>query len=148
MTRTPEMQKLINDWLTFAKENLLYARAGLKEDFSPFHTICFLCHGSAEKYLKSYLISQGWELDKIHDLRKLLVDALKYDQSFSEIFDETGILNRYIVEGRYPADIPFEMIGEKEAREAIAAAVTIEQFILAKVRNLDQSSGEGAPSEV
>lgn len=68
MTKTPELQKLLNDWLAFAKENLLYAKSGLKADFSPHNTICFLCQGSAEKYLRAYLISRGWELEKNHDL--------------------------------------------------------------------------------
>jgi HEPN domain-containing protein len=58
------LQKLLDEWLAFAKENLLYAKAGIKEDFALYHTVCFLCQGSAEKYLKAYLISHGWELKK------------------------------------------------------------------------------------
>ncbi|MCL4708861.1 HEPN domain-containing protein [bacterium] len=133
MTKTPELQKLLNDWLAFAKENLLYAKGGLKTDFSPYNTICFLCQGSAEKYLKAYLISRGWELEKIHDLRELLEYAVEYDDSFSEIFPETGILNRYITEGRYPGDVPFESINENDAREAVAAAEKIAEFVLVKM---------------
>ncbi len=49
MKRSTEEVKLLRDWLTFARENLLFARAGMKEDFAPYHTICFLCQGSAEK---------------------------------------------------------------------------------------------------
>jgi HEPN domain-containing protein len=139
MTKTPELQKLLNDWLAFAKENLLYAKDGMKADFSPYHTICFLCQGSAEKYLKTYLIAQGWELEKIHDLRELLEHALNYDGDFSALFSETGVLNRYITEGRYPGDLPFEGISENEAKEAIEAAETIEQFVLSKLTNLDES---------
>jgi HEPN domain-containing protein len=114
----------------------------MKEDFAPYHTVCFLCQGSAEKYLKAYLISQGWELEKIHDLRDLLMYALNYDKSFDELFAETGILNRYIAEGRYPGDLPFEAIGENDAKEAIAAAEKIEQFVLGKLSAADQSDAE------
>jgi HEPN domain-containing protein len=117
MTKTPELQKLLNDWLAFAKENLLYAKDGIKADFSPYHTICFLCQGSAEKYLKAYLISQGWELEKIHDLRKLLEYAVKYDSSFSEIFPETGIINRYIAEGRYPGDLLLKALAKTKRKK-------------------------------
>ncbi len=46
MKNATEQDKLIQDWLTFARENLLYAKAGMKEDFAPYHTICFLCQGS------------------------------------------------------------------------------------------------------
>lgn len=57
--KSPEQYELIKDWLAMAKENLLFAEAGLKEDFSPFNTICFLCQGSAEKYLKAFLLWKG-----------------------------------------------------------------------------------------
>jgi len=40
--KNPIKEKLIKDWLFFAKENLLFAESGMKKDFSPFHTICFL----------------------------------------------------------------------------------------------------------
>lgn len=140
MTRTPELQKLLNDWLAFAGENLLVAKHGMKAEFSPYHTICFMCQGSAEKYLKAYLISRGWELKKIHDLDELLEDAVIYDKDFSELFPLAEILNEYIAEGRYPGDLPFESIGENEAKEAIEAAEKIEQFVLGKIGAADQSS--------
>ena len=133
MTNTPDLKKLIHDWLTFAKENLLYAKAGMHADFSPYHTVCFLCQGSAEKYLKGYLISKGWQLKKIHDLDESLADAIEFDSDFVELFPGAEILNEYITEGRYPGDLPFESIGEKDAKEAIEAAEKIEQFVLQKL---------------
>jgi len=62
MRKNEEEIKLVKDWLRFARENLLFARSGMKEDYAPYHTICFLCQGSAEKYLKAFLIWNGWEL--------------------------------------------------------------------------------------
>ncbi len=44
-----ESLELLKNWLVFAKENLLFAKSGMKEDFSPFHSICFMCQGSAKK---------------------------------------------------------------------------------------------------
>ena len=41
--RNFEEIELIKSWLTFARENLLTAKSVIKEDFSPFHTICFMC---------------------------------------------------------------------------------------------------------
>ena len=35
--KSPETVKLIKDWLSFASENLLFAKAGMNEDFSPYH---------------------------------------------------------------------------------------------------------------
>ncbi len=133
MNTTPERRKLINDWLAFAGENLLYAKDGLRATYSPYHTICFLCQGSAEKYLKGYLIFHGWELEKIHDLKQLLLYAMKYDVAFSALAPLTEILNRYITTGRYPGDLPFEAISKADAEEAIAAAEQIEKFVLHKL---------------
>ncbi len=60
--KNPENIRLIKEWLSFARENILYAKSGMKEEFSPYRSICFMCQGSAEKYLKAFLIFNGWEL--------------------------------------------------------------------------------------
>ena len=132
--RNPEEVKLIKDWLAFAKENLLTAKLIIKEEFSPYHTVFFMCQASAEKYLKAYLIWKGWILEKIHDLEKLLKYCIKYDKNFNALLPECRILNEYVTEGRYPGDLPFESIGEKEAREAIEVADKIARFVLKKIR--------------
>lgn len=99
-----------------------------------------MCQGSAEKYLKAYLISQGWELEKIHDVHKLVGYALNYDQSLYALAPQAEILNQYITEGRYPGDLPYESIGSKEATEAIEAAEKIAQVVLKKLKILDESA--------
>ena len=125
--------KLVREWFTFAKENLLFARAGMKEDFAPFHTICFLCQGSAEKHLKGYLISKGWKLKKIHDLDELVEAATEFEPNFEKLFPFAEILNEYLTEGRYPADLAYEAIGHEQAKEAIAAAEKIAEFVISKI---------------
>ena len=134
MKSSPERLKLLKEWLAFAKENLLFAQAGMREDFSPYHTICFLCQGSAEKYLKAFLIWQGWELKKTHDLSELLDFCCEYDESFEELFPECETLNEYIAEGRYPGDLPFESIGKDAAGKAIEAAEKIEAHVVSRIK--------------
>ncbi len=68
MKKSAEEIILVKEWLKFAEENLLLAHSGMREEFAPYHTICYLCQGSAEKYLKGFLIWNGWKLRKIHDL--------------------------------------------------------------------------------
>ncbi|MBC8234096.1 HEPN domain-containing protein [bacterium] len=131
--KSPEKVKFIKDWLSFARENLLFAKAGMKEAFSPYHTICFMCHGSAEKYLKAFLLWKGWELKRTHDLSELLDFCCEYDASFEHLFPECELLNEYITEGRYPGDLPFESIGEYNAKEAIEAAEKIEEHVLKNI---------------
>ena len=76
--RNPEEIELIKNWLNFATENLLSAKSLITEEFTPFHTVCFMCQGSAEKYLKAYLIWKGWKLEKIHNLKDLLNYAIDF----------------------------------------------------------------------
>jgi len=143
MKKNEEEIELVKDWLKFARENLLFAKAGIKEDFSPYHTICFICQGSAEKYLKGFLIWNGWELKKIHDLSKLLDFCCEYDDSFKSLFSECELLNEYIAQARYPSDLPFESINENDAREAIEAADKIEEFVLKKMYKIRRNGEKG-----
>jgi len=140
--KSPENVKLIKDWLSFARENLLFAKAGMKEDFSPYHTICFMCQGSAEKYLKAFLLWKGWELKKTHDLSEILDFCCGYDDSFEHLFPQSELLNEYITEGRYPGDLPFESIGADDAKEAIEAAEKIEEYVLKNI-NLSSDNKKG-----
>lgn len=133
MTRDAEEIKLVKDWIRFAEENLLLAHSGMEEDFSPFHTICFLCQGSAEKYMKAFLIWNGWELKKTHDLVDLLAYCIDYDPGFENFKEECLLLNEYITEGRYPGDLPFENITEQDANEALEAADKIEDYVVEKI---------------
>ena len=56
------------EWIKFASENLQVAKSTVEYEVPAYHTICFLCHESAEKFRKAYLISNSWELKKTHDL--------------------------------------------------------------------------------
>lgn len=144
MKESLERVKLIKNWLSLAEENFLFAKAGMKEDFSPYHTVCFMCQSSAEKYLKAFLLWNGWELKKTHDLSELLDLCLEYNDSFEYLFPECELLNGYITEGRYPGDLPFERIGADEAKEAIESTEKIANHVL---KNIHFPSNEINTSE-
>jgi len=94
MKKCEEEIKLIKDWLRFARENLLFARSGMTEDYASYHTICFLCQGSAEKYLKAFLIWNGWKLKKIHDLQELLVFCIDFEPGFEMLKEECAVFKK------------------------------------------------------
>jgi HEPN domain-containing protein len=121
------------EWLRFAEENLAVARRELGYEQPAHHTICFLCHTAAEKYLKGYLISRGWTLKKTHDLLELLELCAEYDPAFGSIVTDGSILNEYSVSGRYPADIAFETFDADNALEAVQATEHIRDFIAARM---------------
>lgn len=145
MKKNKEEIKLVKDWLTFAQENFLFAQSGMKEKFSPYHTVCFLCQGSAEKYLKAFLIWNGWEFKKIHDLQDLLAFCVDFEPEFDKLKEECALLNEYITQARYPSDLPFESISQGDAKEAIEAVSKIKEFVLKHInlssdRNQDISN--------
>jgi HEPN domain-containing protein len=65
-------------------------------------TIAFLIQQAAEKYLKGFLLFKGWRLQKVHDLEKLISEAMTYDESFSNYLDFARRATAYYVEERYP----------------------------------------------
>jgi HEPN domain-containing protein len=133
--KTPN--KTVGEWLKFADENFAVAGHELERDAAACRTICFLCQEAAEKYLKAYLISKGWELKKTHDIVELLEYCSDYDDDFDQLVEAGRILNDYIIEGRYPGDISFENIEIVQAQEAYNVAKKIKKFIEARLSKID-----------
>ncbi len=113
----------------FADENLSVAEREIATDAPAYHTVCFLCQSAAEKYLKGYLIAQGWELEKTHDLVALLTRCADYEERFASLREGGAVLNEYIIAGRYPGDVAYEAIGEEEAEEAVAIVRRIAEAV-------------------
>ena len=45
------------EWLRYAEGDLGVAEREMRYQVPVYHTICFLCQGAAEKFLKGYLIA-------------------------------------------------------------------------------------------
>lgn len=116
-------------WFRFADENLAVAEREMATDSPAYHTVCFLCQGASEKYLKGYLIAQGWDLEKTHDLVALLTRCADHEERFAALREGGAVLNEYIVAGRYPGDVAHEEIGAAEAEEAVAITRRIKDVV-------------------
>jgi HEPN domain-containing protein len=123
--------RLVDEWYSFAREDLGAARE-LAHRGSFHHQACLLCQQSAEKYLKAYLLSKGWELVRTHELSQLAAECCMYDNTFQSLYPPCELLNKYVVAARYPGDLPFESTTGDDVRAALEAADEIEQFILNK----------------
>ena len=119
--------------MRFADENRAVAEREMATGAPAYHTICFLCQSAAEKYLKGYLVAQGWELEKTHDLVALLTRCTDYADRFAALREGGAVLNEYIVAGRYPGDVAYEEIGDAEAKEAVAIVRRIEEAVRASM---------------
>lgn len=113
-------------WLHYAEGDLAVAEREMQSQSPVYHTVCFLCQSAAEKFIKGFLISRGWTLEKTHDLVQLLGWSGDYDAELAGMIDEGALLNEYIVAGRYPGDIASEHIGANDAKEALEAAKRIQ----------------------
>lgn len=74
-----------------------------------------------EKYLKGYLLFQGWELRRIHNLETLINEAIVYNPSFEEFRLPCRKITEYYVEERYPFIVSSELTKE-EMEESLAIA--------------------------
>lgn len=83
----------------------------------PAEDVVYFLQQSAEKSLKGYLICQGWKLQKIHDIRTILEEAIKFDKSFEVFIPIAAQLTEFYFKSRYPPwgemDLTEEEIGEK-----------------------------------
>jgi HEPN domain-containing protein len=89
------------DWFDKAQQDLhtveILLQAGGVAEVAGFHL-----QQVVEKYLKGYLVSQGWELERIHNLEALLNEAIRYEpelERFRELCEEAT--DFYTLE-RYP----------------------------------------------
>jgi HEPN domain-containing protein len=67
------------DWLRIAEKDL--GRIEHLLDVHDPEAAGFFLQQAVEKFLKAFLLSKGWELERIHDLEVLLNAALAYDPS-------------------------------------------------------------------
>lgn len=79
-------EKLAADWFLLGCERLKAADSLRKAEGITFSGVELL-QEAVERYLKGYLIAQGWELKKIHNLFTLLDEAVIFESKF-EAFDD------------------------------------------------------------
>lgn len=93
--------KIVIEWFEIGQRDIEEAEFLFENDRS-LEDVAFFIQQSAEKYLKGYLISQGWKLEKIHDLTKLVKHATRIDKSFSRFIAPLRKITRFYFESRYP----------------------------------------------
>jgi HEPN domain-containing protein len=85
-----------------------YARKDWKRIFvmlndNDIEGAAFFIQQALEKYLKAFMLQQGWFLRKIHDLDALLDDATKYNPSLESFRRLCKRVSGYYLIERYPA---------------------------------------------
>lgn len=113
------------DWLKYARKD--WRRIDLMLKDGDLEAAAFFLQQSLEKYLKTFLLQEGWSLKKIHDLDALLDDAVKYNPSLEAFRPACKRISGYYLIERYPMPVPPGLSREsikidiEKAREFIQA---------------------------
>ncbi len=91
------------DWFALADERLRAADAIWKAEGLTGTGIEVL-HEAVERYLKGYLIANGWRLVKTHDLERLLADSLAFNSSLTKYVNLAQTLTHDFFAEHYPGD--------------------------------------------
>lgn len=131
-------------WLQQAREELLAARRLAADSDLPPRIACFLAHLAAEKALKAWLIWLDRPFRKVHDLRELF--ALLSDGP-NLALDEGALdlLNPWVIEGRYPGDVPDAT--QSDATECVEAAELVVRTVLVAISDVADREPSAAEEE-
>lgn len=124
--------KVVQEWFAQADLDLEQAEFLLKND-RPLVYVAYFIQQTAEKYLKGFLISKGWELEKIHNLDKLLRECSKFDKAFLEFLPSFRKITRFYFEGRYPMTYKVKYT-TKEIKQAINEVKNLVGFVKEKIK--------------
>jgi HEPN domain-containing protein len=114
-----------------AEHDLLTSETMVGLHQPPLEIVCFHCQQCAEKYLKAFLVSEGVDFPKTHDLRRLVDLCAGRCAQFRELDDAALGLAGYAVGIRYGED--WRDIGLGEAREALQHASSIRTFVRSRL---------------
>ena len=97
---TPALRAYIESWLQKAEHDLMSAQRLIEIEPMILDNACFHCQQAIEKLLKAFLIYNGQDIERTHNIIFLLSQCANFDPVFGEI-DPLNI-NAYAVQGRYP----------------------------------------------
>lgn len=120
------------EWVIKAEEDLKAAEClSATEDEEDLvlliGAICFHCQQAAEKYLKGFLVLNGTDPPRTHDLDVLCELCTQISDSFKNIADQCSELTAYAVQPRYPTGL---VLNERDMRDALNNARAIRDFVL------------------
>ena len=116
-----ETKNYIRQWIAKAGDDLIVIDKLTQFEIVATSAVCFHCQQVIEKYLKAFLIAQGVEIRRTHNIEFLLAECEEFDSEFSSI--DPKDLNDFGVDIRYPCDIYSPTDKETLAHKQIALEV-------------------------
>lgn len=122
------MREIVREWVKKGDSDFIAAKT-LAPQKGVENQTGFHCQQAIEKWLKAYLIKQGEELRKIHDLTALVIDCEKYDPTFQELESLVEGITDFAVEFRYPG----ESATTEEVQDALDKTIKIRKILMPKI---------------
>lgn len=116
-----ETKNYIRQWIEKAGDDLIVIEKLTEFEVVATSAVCFHCQQVVEKYLKAFLIANGVEIRKTHNIEFLLAECEEFDSDFSLI--DPKDLNDFGVDVRCPGDIYSPSIEETLEHKQIALDV-------------------------
>jgi HEPN domain-containing protein len=127
----PPEEKEVRRWLEKARNDWSAARKIFTPDCVELDTAAFHCQQAVEKTLKAYLVSQGINFEKVHDLGRLLDHCASADAEFESLRDAVEPLTLYAVAFRYPG--PAEP-ARQDVESALRVVDGVWTFVTSRLR--------------
>lgn len=96
-----------DDWKNVAKKD--WHRMELLLEDGDADGAAFFLQQSLEKYLKSFLLQNGWKLRKIHELDTLLDFAVEFNPALERFKELCERITGYYYTERYPMIMPSDL---------------------------------------
>lgn len=112
-------ERIVHEWREHARRD--WGRTHAMLTLEDPAAAGFFLQQALEKYLKAYLISQGWALRKTHELDRLLDAALGYSPALDESRPLCERVSTYYLVERYPG-IPGGGPDGEQIRQDLAEA--------------------------
>jgi HEPN domain-containing protein len=88
------------DWLRIAEKD--FARVNKLLKMHDAEAAGFFLQQAVEKFLKAFLLFNGWQLQRVHDLEVLLNESVKYDLSLEKYRSVLQKITGFYFVERYP----------------------------------------------
>ncbi|MBI3587506.1 MAG: HEPN domain-containing protein [Ignavibacteriales bacterium] len=88
------------DWRRIAEKDFVRVEYLLREHDA--EAAGFFLQQAVEKFLKAFLLSKGWQLQRVHDLEPLLNEALSFDPSLERYRSILQKITGFYFIERYP----------------------------------------------
>ncbi|HKK80965.1 MAG TPA: HEPN domain-containing protein [Prolixibacteraceae bacterium] len=128
--------EFIKQWLAKANEDLLVVEKLTEYEIIATSSVCFHCQQAVEKFLKAFLITNGVDFKKTHNIEFLLSECSDIDIDFKNINPKE--LSDFGVDARYPGDM--YVPDENETQEYKTIAFDIKHIVEIKINDILKSS--------